>query len=145
MVDSLNETLMQNMWAFIGVLILFAGVIFFGSILNASLISLNERRREVATMRVLGYTETYIGAMFLRESLAINGAGTLLGLPLGYALTWLVAEMYNNELLRFPLVAPAWVWLTTIGVGVAFTLLSHLTVQWVIHRTAWFDSLNVKE
>ena len=52
-VENLNKTFVEFQGVAIGMLVIFAGVIFFGSILNASLIGLAERRREVATLRVL--------------------------------------------------------------------------------------------
>ena len=72
-------------------------MIFFSSLLNTSLISLAERRREVATLRVLGYTEWQVGGLFFRESMLINVLGTLFGLPLGYGLSRYLAVMYNTE------------------------------------------------
>ena len=87
--------------------VIFAGVIFFCSLLNSSLISLAERRREVATLRVLGYTEWQVGGLFLRESLVINSLGTLVGLPLGYLLSYVLSRLYDTEMFRFPLVCPA--------------------------------------
>ena len=66
---------------------LFAGIVFFGSILNASLVSLAERQREVATLRVLGYGPWEIGSLLLRESMITTARGHVLGMPLGYLLT----------------------------------------------------------
>ena len=63
---------------------LFAGIVFFGSILNTSLVSLAERQREVATLRVLGYGPWQVGSLLLRESMITTVLGTLLGMPLGY-------------------------------------------------------------
>ena len=74
--------------------------------MNSSLIGLAERRREVATLRVLGYTEWQVGGLFLRESLVVNTLGTLLGLPLGYTLAWMLSRLYDTEMFRFPLVSP---------------------------------------
>ncbi len=96
---------------------LFAGVIFFCSLLNASLIGLAERRREVATLRVLGYSAWQVGGYFLRESLLVNSFGTLLGLPLGYSLAMLISIVYNTEMFRFPLVSPPAVWVRDDGAG----------------------------
>ena len=96
---------------FIGLLVLFAGVIFFSSMLNTSLIGLAERRREVATLRVMGYTEYQIGGYFLRESMLVNSIGTLLGLPVGYALTMWLTKVYDTEMFRFPLVSRPIVWI----------------------------------
>jgi len=55
-VNNLRTTVIETQSIFIGVLVFFAGVIFFCSVLNSSLVSLAERQGEVATFRVLGYT-----------------------------------------------------------------------------------------
>ncbi len=145
LVGKLEETVVQNMWVFIGALVLFAGVVFFGSILNSSLVSLAERSREVATLRVLGYGPWQIGSLLLRESLVVTLAGTLLAMPLGYGLTVLAAMAYDSEMFRFPVVWSAATWGWTLVLAVVFALASHLLVQRVIHRFDWLDALQAKE
>ncbi|MCE9544905.1 MAG: ABC transporter permease [Planctomycetia bacterium] len=130
---------------FITILVLFAGVIFFGSILNAALIGLAERRREAATLLVLGYSRWQVGGLFLRESMLVTLCGTLCGLPLGYLLTWSISLAYDTEMFRFPLVLSAGTLANTVGLAVLFGLLAHLGVQRSIHKLDWLDALNVKE
>ena len=104
-IRNLIETLLETQYLFLGIWVLFAGVLFFGSVLNASLVSLAERQREVATFVALGYTRWQVGAMFMRESMLVNTAGTLLGLPVGYGLAQLMVYAYANDMLRLPLVS----------------------------------------
>ena len=144
-IDNLNKTFVEFQGIAIGMLVGFAGVIFFGSILNASLVNLAERRCEVATFRVLGYTEWQIGGLFLRESMVVNLFGALLGLPLGYFLTVLMAWAYDTELFRFPVVVTPGTWLWTMVSAVAFGLLAHAVVHNSIRKMNWLDALNVKE
>jgi putative ABC transport system permease protein len=144
-IDNLVGTIIKTQRIFIGLLIFFAGVIFFGSILNSSLIGLAERQREVATLRVLGYAPRQIGGLFLRESLVINTAGTLLGLPLGYVLTQAMTAAYETELFRIPVVSEPWVGGTTLVLSVVFGLVAHQLVQRAIDRLEWREALNVKE
>lgn len=144
-IRNVQETLVQNQRVFIGLLVLFAGVIFFGSVLNSSLVSLAERRREVATLRVLGYGPWQVGGLFLRESLLTNTIGTFLGLPLGYALNYGITLAYDTEMFRIPLVDPTQVWLQVIALGTAFGLSAHLLVQRSIHRMDWLEALNARE
>lgn len=145
MIDNLEETVLQNMWVFIGVAIAFSGTVFFGSILNASLINLAERKREVATLRVLGYGPWEIGGLFLRESMLVNLIGTVLGLPLGYLLLELMAAAYQTELIRFPVVSPPIVWIVTLLLAVVFGLLAHVFVQRAIHHMNYVEALQMKE
>jgi putative ABC transport system permease protein len=144
-VDNLRDTLMESQWVFIGALVLFAGLIFFGSVLNASMVNLAERLREVATLRALGYDPWRVGGLFLRESMVTNSLGTLLGLPVGYLLSVLTSVAYNNDLIRLPVVSPPWTWLTTIVLAVFFAGLAHLAVQWRITRLDFVEALKVQE
>jgi putative ABC transport system permease protein len=139
------EFIVETQRIFIGFVVIFAGVIFFCSLLNASMISLAERRREVATLRVLGYTEWQVGGLFLRESLIVNSIGTLLGLPLGYLLAWTLSVLYDTEMFRFPLVSPPWVWYGTLLAAVAFAIVAHIVVQRAITRLDWLDASKTQE
>lgn len=144
-IENLNQTFLDVQYVFIGLITLFAGVIFFGSTLNASLVSLTERTREIATLRVLGYSQWQIGRMFLQESALVNFVGALVGLPLGYGLQCVIARAYDTDLLRLPVVAPPWVWLSAIAAAITFSLAAHAVVQWRIHRIDWASALQVKE
>ncbi len=145
MVEQLSDTAVQNMLVFIVMLILFAGVVFFGSVVNSSLVSLAERQREVATLGALGYGRWQIGFMFLRESLVTNLIGTVFGFPIGYSLTVLLAVFYTNDLLRFPVVFTPGIVVVTFAVSVAFALLAHAIVQRRIHKMDYLEGLKVKE
>jgi len=142
---NVRETLVKNQRVFIYLLVGFAGVIFFGTVLNSSLISLAERQREVATLRVLGYNEWQIGGLFARESLLTNFVGTLAGLPLGYALNVGVTAAYDTEMFRIPLVNPTGVCVAVVIVGTLFGVAAHLLVQRSIFTMDWLDALKTKE
>jgi putative ABC transport system permease protein len=144
-VKNLMETLVNTQDIFIGLMTLFAGVIFFASLLNTSLIGLAERRREVATLRVVGYSPWQIGGFFLRESMIINVLGTLIGFPLGYGLVWYLTYVYDTEMFRFPLVVPPSVLVKTFALAIVFGLAAHVFVQREIHGMDWREALNVKE
>jgi len=145
MIENLEKSLTDLLWVFILILVLFAGVVFFGSILNSSLVSLAERQREVATLRVLGYGPWQIGSLLLRESLIVTLIGAILGMPLGYGLTVLMAIAYDTEMFRFPVVSSAGTYIWTAVLAVLFALLAHLAVQQTVHRMDWLEALQAKE
>lgn len=144
-IQQVTETLLQNQFVFIGVLILFAGTVFLGSIVNASMVSLAERQREVATFLALGYSQWQIGGIFLRESLLTNLTGAVLGLPVGWFLTWLTAVSYNNDLIRLPVVTSPWVWWTTLALATVFAGLAHAVLQWTLSQMDYLQALKVQE
>jgi putative ABC transport system permease protein len=101
----------------------FAFVIAFGVVYNAARISLSERSRELASLRVLGFTIAEISFILLGELALL----TLLALPLGVAIGWGLARWalaaLQNELYRIPLVvspaSAAWAALTVLAASAA--------------------------
>jgi len=127
------------------IVILFAGLIFFGSILNSSLISLAERQQEIAMFRVLGYGPREVGSIFLWESLLLNLLGALLGLPLGYWLSIQTDNMVDTNIFRIPSSISPLSWCLPVILGLLFPLLAHAMVQRAIRKMNWLQVLNVKE
>jgi putative ABC transport system permease protein len=96
----------------------FAGIIAFGVVYNAARISLSERSRELASLRVLGFTIAEISLLLLGELALLTVLALPLGVLIGWGLTHWALLALQNELYRFPLlVAPrdaAWACLTVI-------------------------------
>jgi putative ABC transport system permease protein len=109
------------------------------------LISLAERSREVATLRVLGYSEWQVGNLFLRESVLVNTLGTLVGMPLGYLLNWGITVAYDTDMFRIPVVDPTRSCLWTLLLGTLFALIAHAIVQRAIFRMDWLDAMKTRE
>jgi len=74
----------QGMWLMgLSMLVCLVGIV------NSMLMSVTERFREIGTMKCLGALDTFIVRLFFIES-AIQGAvGTLVGIPIGFVLTYL--------------------------------------------------------
>jgi putative ABC transport system permease protein len=126
-------------------MIMFAAVIFFGSILNGSLIAIAERRREIATFRVLGYQATEVSEIFLRENMITNMIGAVLGLPVGYILLYGMMSQFQNDAYSMPSYISSASMAWTLVLAVVFILCS----QWIIHRSIlkmqWQEALSMKE
>lgn len=140
-----EETLINVIARVHSVLIFFAGVIAFGSILNSALVELGDRVREVSTLRVLGYAPREVAAIFYRQTAVVFSCGLLLGFPIGYALVQLVVANMPAELVRLPItIRPA-----TIAIGVALPSIFVLAAQFVIYRQIrrldWLEGIKVKE
>jgi len=126
-------------------LILFAGLLFCGSIVTSSLISLAERRQEIATFRVMGYHPRQIGGIFLRESLIVNCIGILLGLPLGYWFSYFINIFVATDIMRLPFVFSTTILSKAILLGFIFTMIAYIPVYRAVQNLDWLDALNTKE
>ncbi|MEZ5841374.1 MAG: ABC transporter permease [Hyphomicrobiales bacterium] len=103
-----RETLATNILIMVTVYVGLAGVIAFGVVYNAARISLSERARELASLRVLGFTRAEVSGILLGELALL----TLLAQPLGWGIGYLFARAmsasFESELYRMPfLVEPA--------------------------------------
>ncbi len=67
-----------------------AGALAFIVLYNLINISIGERRREIATLKVLGFYPNESAAYVFRENMVLTGVSAVVGLPMGYALLWFV-------------------------------------------------------
>jgi putative ABC transport system permease protein len=141
----MKETMGNFMGAFFSVMVIFAGIIAFGSLLNTALVSLSEREREVGTFRVLGYTSGQVTKIFSGESFLLNGIGILLGLVLGVGVANLLAMAFNTELYRYPAVIHPSRLLISACLMVFFVGCAQFIVYQMIRGLQWLEVLKVKE
>jgi putative ABC transport system permease protein len=101
-VRSFYATMAESMLVFTWVAALLGAVINFGLVYNAARISLSERGRELASLRVLGMTEGEVSALLLGQL----GLLVLVSLPFGFAagwgLCWVMVQGFQSELFRVP-------------------------------------------
>ena len=101
-VDIFRETLAENMLLMNSFNIIFAGLIAFGVVYNSARISLSERGRELASLRVLGFTRREVSTILLGEFAVLTLAAIIPGFAIGYGLSWMMALSLDTELFRIP-------------------------------------------
>ncbi len=124
------DTLDESLGTFTFFNTLFATLIVVGVVYNSARVSLSERGRELASLRVLGLTRAEVSWILLGEL----GLLTLLALPLGAALGYLLAAFmvhsFDTDLFRIPLVvSPA-----TFGYAGLVVVLSALASGLIVRR-----------
>jgi putative ABC transport system permease protein len=134
------QTQAESMLFFTFIATVLAGVIAFGVVYNSARISLAERGRELASLRVLGYTRGEISYILLGEL----GLLTLLAVPLGFLLgRWLCAYVsveLSSELFRIPLVTERSTYSLAAAVVLVSAAVSGLIVR---HRLDHLDLVEV--
>ncbi len=81
-----------------------AAFIAIGVIYNTARITLSERSRELASLRVLGYTRGEVSYILLGELALLVFVGIPVGLGIGYLLALMLSMMAQSELFRVPFV-----------------------------------------
>ncbi len=109
--DSLREGFRKTTAESIGLLqkiyMLFATIVAFGIIYNSARISLSERARELATLRVLGFSRGEVGAVLVGELVVLTLVALPAGLIIGSAFAKGILTAVNTETVRLPLVLTA--------------------------------------
>jgi putative ABC transport system permease protein len=107
--------------------VLFAAIIAFGVVYNSARVSLSERSRELASLRVLGFTRAEISLILLGEIAILTVLALPIGIGIGYLFGQLIMAEFTNEVYRLSFVVNpatiAWAWLTVIAATVVSGLL----------------------
>jgi len=107
------------------VLVLFYGLLAMSAVmallgmLYALTLSINERTRELGTLRALGLKRAQARALIRDEGLITAATGTLVGAALGLGLGWLMTRA-----LAIPFAVPGWQLALLVAVGLLVGLLA---------------------
>jgi putative ABC transport system permease protein len=102
--NSFRDTIAENLGNIRFFNMLFATVIAFGVVYNSARISLAERSRDLATLRVIGFTRAEISAILLGELALLTLAAVPLGLVIGYFFAAWATTGLDTEVYRIPLI-----------------------------------------
>ena len=135
MVSSMITALDMVVW----VVVLCAGLLAAIVLYNLTNININERIREIATIKVLGFRAGETAMYVFKENLALTAIGTVFGLGLGYLLLAFVMSNIKIDLVWFKTVveAPSYLW------SALLTMLSAVVVDVIFYFK--LDQINMAE
>ncbi len=108
----------------------FATAVAFGIVYNSARISLSERARELATLRVLGFTRGEVGSVLVGELVILTIIALPAGLVLGSFMAKAILVSVNTETVRLPLIlTPANYAFAVLVVAVATALSAALACR----------------
>jgi putative ABC transport system permease protein len=121
--QNFRDTMAEHMNLSVFINVIFAAIIAFGVVYNAARVSLSERSRELASLRVLGFTRAEISLILLGEIAVLTTLALPIGIGIGYLFGELIMAGFTNEVYRLSFVSSpatiAWTWLTVIAATIA--------------------------
>ncbi|KGF70482.1 peptide ABC transporter permease [Hoeflea sp. BAL378] len=99
-----KEVIDENIGISITIYVSLAVIITFGVIYNSARIQLSERARELASLRVFGFTNAEVSSVLLTELGVMVVLAQPLGWLVGRGLAELVAKGFESDLFRIPLI-----------------------------------------
>jgi putative ABC transport system permease protein len=102
--ERFGDTVRGNITIMVSVYVTLSVIIAFGVVYNSARIQLSERARELATLRVLGFTRREVSQVLLTELALIVALAQPLGWLIGYGFSVAVITGFESDLFRVPLV-----------------------------------------
>jgi len=126
MIESFYRTIAESLRISTIALNLFASVIAIGMVYNGARVALSERGHELASLRVLGFSQREISFMLLGEQALLVLVSIPCGFLIGYGFCAVLTSAMQTELYRMPLVINAKTYVTaaliiglaSVGTGV---------------------------
>ncbi len=144
-ISSFYETMAAFLLIYVGFISVLAGIITFGVVYNSARIALAERSRELASMRVLGFTRGEISYILLGELAVLTLFAIPVGLLIGWLLCWYMIQNIPQDLFRVPLIIEPNTYAISAAVVVIASVLSSLAVRSRLDHLDLIAVLKTKE
>jgi len=141
----LESTIEQSAQISNTMILLFAAVIAFSIIYNITTVSLAERQRELASLRVLGFSRHEVGRILYHENFALCIVGLILGIPFGVGVCRLIVKAYDTELYRLPFHLENSTYISATICSFLFVVIANLAVRHKINRLDMVEVLKERE
>ena len=144
-IRSFFETIAKTSNIFTWIAVLMGTVVNFGVVYNSARIALAERARELASLRILGFTQGEVSYILLGEQALL----VLLSIPLGFVagngLALFFANGMRSDFYRIPVALPPSAYAFSALVTILSAIVSGLAVYWRIRQLDLIGVLKTRE
>ena len=143
--DAFQTMLDESAGTFRYIMSVFAILIAIGVVYNSARIAFAERARDLASLRVLGFTKVETSYILLGELAVITLFAIPVGSVLGYLLSLFIAEAFSNEIYQVPVVIRAYGYGYSAAIVIAATIASGYLVQRDVNKLDMVSALKTRE
>lgn len=143
-VDSFNEMIGSLNYVVL-VMLICAGALAFVVLYNLTNINIAERKREISTLKVLGFKNTETSAYIYRENLLLSLLGTVIGLLLGVWLLGFIIKTVEIDMLMFGREIHLAVYLISALLTLVFAAIVNIIMHFRIKKIDMVESLKSVE
>jgi len=112
------------------VMLAIAAIITFGIVYNSARIAFAERSRDLASLRVMGFTKGEASFVLLGELAVVTLAALPLGVGLGYGLTYLTVQGFSTDIYQIPVTFSP----RSYGLAISAVLIAAGLSGWLVKR-----------
>jgi putative ABC transport system permease protein len=127
------------------VLVISAAALAFVVLYNLSNVNISERMREIATIKVLGFTEKEVNAYVNRESIVLTIVGSIAGLFVGIYLHQLIMALAELDDIMFGRTISAQSYILSFVLTIVFGILVNWVMKFKLRKIEMVESLKAVE
>ncbi len=127
------------------VLIIFSGALAFVILFNLANININERVRELATIKVLGFFDKEVGDYINRENVVSSVIGMIFGLGLGIVFERFVVKTAEVDEVMFSPDIPWFCFIFSVAMMIVFTVIVNLFLYFKLKKIDMASSMKAIE
>ena len=140
MYETFRQQMDQGLLLGVFFLVFFSSIIALAVIYNGARIALSERGRELASLRVLGFSKQEVAILLFSEQGLITLIAIPLGWLLGYWMSWAMVSAFVTESYRIPFIVDGGTFAFSAAATVIAGLVSSLIVRRRLNR---YDLISV--
>jgi putative ABC transport system permease protein len=122
-----------------------AVIVAFGVVYNSARIALSERSRDLATLRVIGFTQREVAGVLLGELSILVLSALPVGLIFGRGLTMFIMGSFSTETVRMPLAISPSTYSIAIIVVLSAACASFAVVSRMLHKLDMVGVLKARD
>ena len=148
---SVNQTIkgvnnmLKSLNNVVAILIFLSGALSFVVLYNLSYINITERKREIATLKVLGFTNKEVDDYIIKETIILTLLGIIFGLVFGVFLTNVILDTVEIEVVRFIHHIKFYRYIKTSLLVMLFTIIVSILIHFALKKIDMIESLKSVE
>lgn len=127
------------------VLVISAACLAFVVLYNLSNVNISERKREIATIKVLGFTRKEVDAYINRETILLTILGSLIGLGIGIGLHYLIMNLAEMDDIMFGRTINSISYVISFVMTIGFNAIINLCMHKKLNNIQMVESLKAVE
>lgn len=127
------------------VLIITSAMLAFVVLYNLANINIGERKREIATLKVLGFHDKEVDSYINKENIIFTLIGVMLGLVFGVFLTNVIIGTIEIDLLKFDIKILPTSYVLSAVITIAFSVIVNNIIHFVLKKIDMIESLKSVE
>jgi len=132
---------MDILYISIALMIGFAGILGFAIIYNSTIISINERRLEFSSLRVMGFSKNEIFKTVVYENIIMTLFGIMVGIPLASWMLGSIGDALSTEFYSLKIEIPNTIYFYSGIVTIIFVIIAQLATYERLHKLNFIDAL----